>query len=100
MQKITIEHKCDRCGYVEAYIRGKDPDDAMIFEKVYVAVGNNGAWGDDHRRLAYWCMTCLKATRLWIDKEEENKHPAAGPIPVPPTLEELIREIVREELPE
>lgn len=85
----TVILKCDRCGATAE-------NDKNFLKQV--AVGVNWGYGFQAagRKLeADWCRECLIKTGLHRPQNEADEKIAP---PAPPTLEDLIRDIVREEL--
>ena len=88
----TILWKCDRCQKEWNSNEDKNP-----LRGVSVAIHrqDSGARGcPEDKWKAQWCKECLTATGLWRTYEE-----ASNPdLPEPLSLEEMIREICREEI--
>ena len=85
----TVIFKCDRCGATAE-------DDKNFLKRV--AVGVNWGYGfqaADRKLEAEWCRECLIKAGLHSPQNEADEKIAP---PVPPTLEDLIRDIVREEI--
>lgn len=85
----TVIFKCDRCGATAQ-------DDKHFLR--HVAVGVNWGYGfqaADRKLEAEWCRECLIKTGLHSPQNEADEKIAP---PVPPTLEDLVRDIVREEI--
>jgi len=81
----TEIYKCDRCGgesTVTSYTR-----------KVLIAVGSRDY--PDFFRDADWCDWCINEAGLVIPPKPKKEDPLP---PLPPTLEDMIREIVRSEI--
>lgn len=87
--KITT-YTCDRCGE-------SDQDNKIGLEKVGVFVGKYQHYGKNCEYIQEWCQKCLLRTGL---QTERNSGPTSitDKILPPPTLEDLVREIVREEV--
>ncbi len=87
----TITYKCDRCGEVI-----EDPSwDAFSVSIVSVLEQQKGYTAYPSRNVvaeAHWCRSCAVACHAIAPES------SATPAPNPPTLEEMIRDIVREEL--
>jgi len=83
----TTTFKCDRCG---AESTG---DDTIGLEKV--VVGSGRFYDYSQRGESEWCKKCRIETG--VEKPDKNT-PEIAPIDPLPTLEEMIREIVREEI--
>ena len=98
----TTTYKCDRCG-------AEDATNALALQEVTIGLRRTGysmvtggayTYTDDHGRdsrpRVEWCRKCLVETGIL------PRHPsvdAALPVPPPPpSLEDMVREIVREEL--
>jgi hypothetical protein len=84
----TTTYKCDRCG---AESTG---DDTIGLQRVAVGVGQ---YFSDYssRGSEEWCVKC----RIEMGLEPTRKtHPEAVPVDPCPTLEEMVRAIVREEI--
>ena len=88
----TTTYTCDRCG--------SESVDVSHLKCVSVRVVNSPShrepvWKDDSNRYAEWCYACLAETGVWKRRDPEtgkNVEPEEET-----TLEELIRQIVREE---
>ena len=92
----TTTYKCDRCG-------AEDTTNAIRLQEVtigipwstlvedYSRVGNRG------RPVVQWCRKCLVETGV-IQRHSELDAALPNPLPPPPSLEDMVREIVREEL--
>jgi hypothetical protein len=88
----TTTHTCDRC---------KKSGTAQELELYYVGidVAMRYSTGDRSKRSAEWCGNCLIATGLATSYDiTRNGEPFL--LENPPTLEEMIRQIVREEVEE
>jgi hypothetical protein len=84
----TTTYKCDRCERTSTVEREID------LKRVEVGVGH---YYSDYSRRGYkeWCRTCRIETGI---EQPDVKLPEINPIDPLPTLEDLIREIVREEI--
>jgi hypothetical protein len=88
---ITVTYHCDRCE--------TDQPTSEQFWEVAVALSSvqtphTGA----HKRITqHWCRKCVEDFHL-LPPIEHNK--AAEELPPAPTLEDLVREIAREEITE
>jgi len=85
----TVTLKCDRCGATA--------ENDKNFLK-HVAVGVNWGYGfqaADRKLEAEWCRECLIKAGLHSPQNEADEKIA--PL-VPPTLEDLVRDIVRDEM--
>lgn len=98
MLKITHTIKCDRCGQSGAYLEnGEKP---FKINTIRLAIVETGRYSytlkDDAGRIADWCEDCCIRTGLM----RPTKHTVNPPPPsVPePTLEDMVRDIVRDEL--
>ena len=83
----TTTLKCDRCG--KTWVDGEGSE---RLRKVEIRLGNHGAPADTPS--AGWCRECVAETGVYRTGEEE-KNPD---LPTPLTLEEAIREIIRDEI--
>lgn len=85
---ITTIYRCDRCGQEQ---QTKD----QIWQ-VQVTIGSIGdPHGQNKKHIADWCRKCAEAARLlpnYLHKEANEE------LPPPPSLEDLVRQIVREEM--
>ena len=87
MATVTI-FKCDRCS--------KEFPNRDTIKCISAGVGDyhgDSAWFKSWR--ADWCFECLAQMGL---PQKADKTPRSN-TPTPPTLEDMIREIVRQELP-
>lgn len=84
---ITTIYKCDRCGH-------EQPHYEQMWD-IAVICGHH-SWSATHseREKALWCRKCAETFHLL----PPDRKPAAHVLPEKPTLEQLIREIIREEL--
>lgn len=85
----TVILKCDRCGATA--------ENDTTFLK-HVAVGVNWRYGfqaADRKLEAEWCHECLIKTGLRRPQNEAEEKIAP---PAPPTLEDIVRDIVRDEI--
>jgi len=91
--KTTI-YTCDRCKAESA--------DNKILDLAIISIGvKDASYGsyssitlrDCANREVEWCIKCRTETGIEREREETPK-----PLPKPPTIEEMLREIVREEL--
>lgn len=87
---IKTTWTCDKCGH------SQDTGAQMWGIRLHV---NHMTYDDgpsSSKHDALWCRDCTEGAHLLppYDKDETKHIP-----PVPPTLEDLIREIVRSELP-
>jgi hypothetical protein len=84
----TIIYKCDRCGT-------EDTNNIIGLDTIYVGAGQ---YFSDARNRAHgveWCKKCRIETGII---ERVKSHPDIKSVDPEPTLEELIREIIREEI--
>jgi hypothetical protein len=86
---IVTTYTCDRCGHSQ--------NDSDQMWNVVVSITHNvhsepGYYDGRHRVL--WCRGCTEHFGL-----VPARRPAGTPEPILPTLEDMIREIVREEMP-
>lgn len=87
MSIITI-YQCDRCGHEQ---QTKD----QIWQ-VQVTIGSVGALHSQNKtHAAEWCRKCAEAAHLLPDRTHKE---AKEELPPPPSLEDLVRQIVREEM--
>ena len=88
---VQVIHTCDRCkrqgSEEEIQLRG-------VFVRVNTNLHDYGGGTAVHTLTAQWCDNCVREFGLW-PHNSNCKGPA--PIDPPPTLEDLIREICREE---
>ena len=76
---ITTVYKCDKCG---------NEQDAR--EQLYTIVVTAGTvWGQSYHKSIDVCRSCLESFGIYVTKKKEDE-----PRPQPPTIEELIREII------
>lgn len=80
----TTTYKCDRCG--------AESVDKNTLHKVKAGYGDYTS--DVNGRQAEWCKKCCVETGL----AHQNLAPEVKPLDPLPTLEDMIREIVREEI--
>lgn len=82
---------CDRCKRsgttAEIALRG-------IFLRVGTNLHDYGGAQQCHNFSSEWCDNCVRQFGIWPPSEK-----SPPPIDPPPTLEDLIRQIVREEIP-
>jgi len=85
----TTTYKCDRCGAESI------GDDTIDLLSIYLGEGQymSDAVHRGHRK--EWCVKCRIETGI---HKPEKTLPEIKPIDSAPTLEEMIREIVREEI--
>jgi hypothetical protein len=83
----TITYICDRCG-------AEKQDNDKFLHVVQVSVFN----ANQIRWVRYWCEPCMTATGLFHLPRGIKPENAVPPAPL--TLEEVIRQIVREEIKE
>jgi hypothetical protein len=92
---IKTTYTCDRCGHAQ--------DDAEQMWSVGVTYSHG------HGRLEYiggkstygaalWCRACMQHLGILGPHQAQVEDAAAKPAPAPPSLEDLIREIAREEI--
>ena len=86
----TVILKCDRCGAT-----AENDKDFLKHVAVGVNWGGYGFQAADRKLEADWCRECLIKTGLCRPQNEADEKIAP---PAPPTLEDLVRDIVREEL--
>ncbi|HEY1900741.1 MAG TPA: hypothetical protein VGG49_13215 [Steroidobacteraceae bacterium] len=86
---VTITYVCDKCGEVEM--------DSDQFWKVGVTIQNyrNHHHGSSQKHEQQWCRKCVEAAHLLPPQQHKQQHIE---LPEPPTLEDLVREIAREEI--
>lgn len=91
---ITTTHQCDRC-------QKTVPTRAEIYELKLSAIGGRFVYGSNEYAEStafssgkHWCEDCLVNTGFFAFKTKT----ATPPEPLP-SLEDMIREIVRSELP-
>lgn len=88
MSRITT-YKCDRCK------KSSETNKDLDLERVRVVWGDySGAGSYKQEHSAEWCKPCRIETGI----ENPNHDKAVAPIIPPPTLDDLIREICREEI--
>ena len=100
---LEQQFRCDRCGYAQPSDRKFGDDERWMHTlRIVLSEGDVGSHCNlsyrDQVRAVLWCDQCVTALDV-------RRHMlAAGPVPsvepVTPSLEDLIREIVREELPQ
>lgn len=79
-------YNCDRCN--------KEFSDRKDLMSVSAGVGNYYGSDSWERRWSQdWCFDCLDAFKI----RPEERTPRGTIAPIPPTLEDVIREIVRQE---
>jgi hypothetical protein len=83
----TTTYKCDRCG-------AEDTDNQIGLNFIKVGYGQY-ITDASCRPMVEWCHKCRIETGL---QKPSEKMPGVKPGEPPPTLEEMIREIVREEM--
>jgi len=85
---ITTIYTCDKCGHAQ------DTKEQMW--QVQVSIGSIGERPSQNRaHAADWCRKCAEAAHLLPDVRHKE---AKEELPPPPTLEDLVRQIVREEM--
>jgi hypothetical protein len=89
MSRVTT-YTCDKCGATST-------DAAVIrLERVCIVFGQHHTTTQHEEHSADWCLRCriyMGITHAGYDTQ--NK---IDPRPEPPTLEELVREIIKEEI--
>lgn len=83
----TTTYTCDRCG-------AQAIDETKFLKKVRITLPDEYSAYQSHDEVAsaFWCRSCIVECGLRLPKKDEQ-------VPVTkPTLEEIIRDIVREEL--
>lgn len=89
----TITYKCDRCGR-ENTVDSRTTERELNLETIRVGTGQYG-YDNAHRGGKEWCWKC----RIEVGIDEPTKRmPEAVPLDPLPTLEDMIRELVREEI--
>lgn len=95
---IVITHICDRCGHTQP----KQPDntfpDRRDMHQISVIVSDGPEYGGPAftkiSHTALWCGKCLLEKRITRPyRRQGDPEP-----PPPPSIEEMLREIVREEI--
>jgi|WetSurSiteA1Bulk_404760.scaffolds.fasta_scaffold409957_1 hypothetical protein len=81
----TITFKCDRCGV--------EKNHSFLWD---IEIRINGSVYDQAGKKE-WCRACLVKVGLWNPSFEEKKDGIKTP-DHPPTLEDIIRELIREEI--
>ena len=86
----TTTYTCDRCGAINT-------DEAVIrLERVSIVFGRYHTTTQHEEHSADWCLTCrIKTGITHTGFDTEIRHIPDSP---PPTLEDLVREIIREEI--
>jgi hypothetical protein len=84
----TTTYKCDRCGV-------EDTTGEIILQYVFVGCGEYLSDAKKRAQSVEWCLKCRIETGLISPLP---KMPDIKPIEPAPTLEEMIREIVRDEI--
>ena len=85
---IVTKYVCDRCQHTQ------DTDDQMWNLGIYLS-GARSYYHSMHTpptRAALWCRACVETIGLLPGEKP------ADPAPAPPTFEDMIRAIVREEV--
>ena len=87
---ITTTYKCDRCGHEQA-------DNTQMWNVWigYACLPYTRGYGTTTGvRDSLWCRPCMETMKVLGAEREDPK----APVVPPPTLEETIREIIREEV--
>jgi len=93
MRSTTVTTRCDRCG---AQVVSKDKDVPNLeLRDVGVTVGRG--YSSEHGNWQEWCEACCIATGLV--RAPKPKDPQQAPVEQPafPTIEDMLRELAREE---
>lgn len=87
---VTTTYKCDRC------LSEQTTSDQFWVIRILVHTYNNGhdVYGGGERT-AHWCRKCVEAIHLLAPHMHNQQR---TPLPAPPTFEEMLREIVRDEI--
>lgn len=85
---VEIKYVCDKCGHTQA------TDDQMWSIGIAIVWARGTLSDSNLNKKQLWCRACIEKLGLLPPKP-----PAVKPDPAP-TLEDMIREIVREEITE
>ena len=91
----TENRKCDRCGASSRTIDGEGESLKLHTISVGVEVHIYGRRGVTGKK-ADWCTECCERTGLILPPKPKNNEPTPK-IPEPPTIEDMLRELAREE---
>lgn len=88
---VTITYRCDKCSAEQ-----HTPEQFWIIQ-VYVQPLQGSHHSANKNAEQQWCRKCVESVHLL--PQRQHKDPPVE-LPEPPTFEELLREIVREEIAE
>lgn len=91
--KIEI-YKCDRCGKEDKKPEEIDLLNLTFGKSMYQTFGGKSIYGILPELRVDWCADCRKKLNLLIPYGPADRLPDQKP----PTMEELLREIIREEI--
>lgn len=86
---ITTIYKCDLCGHEQDNANQMWNVGIMFTSSPHLPTVSNS----HIRKMALWCRTCMVKHHLLGDEKGKEVAP-----PIAPTLEEMIREIMRDEI--
>ena len=85
---VEIRYICDKCGHIQS-------TDVQMWGIGVALRWNNAPFGDsDVQRKALWCRSCVEGIGLLVSKPSSGAQPTSPE----PTLEDMIREIIRSEV--
>jgi hypothetical protein len=90
MPVITI-YQCDKCGAEQP-----TPEQFWRVAVTIASFASHGYHNEIARHSAGWCRKCIEDAHM-LPRADDRK---AEPLPEAPTLEDLVREIAREEITE
>ena len=95
---LKYKHTCDRCGKSEEVLPGEDPGMQILHIRLTVTY-NSPSMYDNPLFSEQWCRACAVQVGVFRPRIEED-HNVLATAKTPPvqTIEEFIREIVREEM--
>lgn len=85
---ITTIYKCDKCGHQQ--ITQKQMYEIQVTRRPLEL-----PHGHSLEKSAHWCRMCMEAAHIYPPASHKE---AGKELPPPPTLEDLVRQIVREEV--
>ena len=91
----TVTHECDRC-HAKAII--SDEVSALDLRAVKLEVISSVNLCESFIWRAEWCRACRTQSRVEELDKREGKPPVQTPVVPQPSLEDMVREIVRQEL--
>lgn len=99
MREPILRWKCDRCGSTgEVAGSSTSPLLEVNISINFTSYGEREKWDRPHWTMQDWCFPCAIKVGIIVKREERAAEHQGTPISNAPSIEDMIREIAREEV--